>query len=155
MDYTNPLSSSCSYPHAHTQVADSIEHARATLLEPSTSAKTLGTVGEQYAAYTLIADNWHLLACNWRTRYGEIDLIMLADDLTLVFVEVKTRRSSRFGSPQEAVHAGKQAALRKTGRLWLSEHHDDRPYYRAIRFDVVSIEIRDGDIHVQHIRGAF
>ncbi|MEJ5921923.1 YraN family protein [Bifidobacterium thermophilum] len=154
MDHNNQISS-CSYPQAHGQAADMLARMRTTLLEPSTSTKALGAAGEQYAAYTLIARDWHLIAANWRTRYGEIDLIMLADDLTLVFVEVKTRRSSRFGSPQEAVHVGKQAALHKTARLWLNEHQDNRPYYHAIRFDVMSIEIGGGDIKVRHIPGAF
>ena len=132
-----------------------LTRCRAVMLDPCTSAKTLGTAGEQYAAYSLIGRDWHLIASNWRTRYGEIDLIMLADDLTLVFVEVKTRRTTRFGAPEEAVHAAKQAALRKAGRLWLSQRQENTTYYRGIRFDVVSIQVRGSDVDLRHIPGAF
>lgn len=128
---------------------------QSVMLDPSTSAKTLGAAGEQYAAYSLIRRDWHLIASNWRTRYGEIDLIMLTDDRILVFVEVKTRRTTRFGAPEEAVHAAKQAALRKAGRAWLSQQQGDTPYYRGIRFDVVSIRVCSSGVDLRHLPGAF
>lgn len=151
----NQTPHSCSFPHAHEQVSRTLARCRSVMLDPCTSAKTLGAAGEQYAAYSLIRQDWHLIASNWRTRYGEIDLIMLTDDRILVFVEVKTRRTTRFGTPEEAVHAAKQAALRKAGRLWLSEQQGNTPYYRGIRFDVVSIRVCGSDVDLRHLPGAF
>ena len=114
-----------------------------------------GLSGEQQAEEYLHARGYETVCRRWRAEDGEIDLIMLADDLTLVFVEVKTRRTTRFGAPEEAVHAAKQAALRKAGRLWLSQRRENTPYYRGIRFDVVSIQVRGSDVDLRHIPGAF
>ena len=76
------------------------------------------------------------LVTNYRNRTGEIDLIMI-DDQTLVFVEVKQRRDSRFGLPEESVGMAKQAKLRRTAASYLQRH--DRLQSWSCRFDVVAI----------------
>ena len=73
---------------------------------------------------------------NYRNRTGEIDLIM-SDDQTLVFVEVKQRRDSQFGRPEESVDIAKQAKLRRTAASYLQRN--DRLQSWACRFDVVAI----------------
>ena len=71
------------------------------------SNKTLGDQGETCAVEYLRRQGCHILTRNYRTKLGEIDII--ADDHgTLVFIEVKTRRSSHYGLPAEAVHYRKQ-----------------------------------------------
>jgi len=92
-----------------------------------------------------------LVERNYRTRYGELDLILRHQD-TLVFVEVKLRRGIGFGDPLEAVTARKQAAIRALAQRYLSEREPD---LEAVRFDVVGILAGDGAPKIVHIENAF
>ncbi len=92
-----------------------------------------------------------LLERNYRTRYGELDLVLRHQD-TLVFVEVKMRRGVGFGHPLEAVTARKQAAIRALAESYLSERE---PGFEAVRFDVVGILANDGTPRIVHIENAF
>ena len=101
-----------------------------------------------------------MLDRNWRCRDGEIDLVVL-DGPVLAFVEVKTRSSTRFGDPAEAVTPAKAARLRRLAIRWLAAQRDtgDPPPWREIRFDVVSI-VRTGAAGdsapaVRHLKAAF
>ena len=91
---------------------------------------------EDFAAEFLQRQGLELLVTNYRYRTGEIDLIMI-DDQTLVFVEVKQRRDSQFGRPEESVGMAKQAKLRRTAASYLQRH--DRSQSWPCRFDVVAI----------------
>ena len=91
---------------------------------------------EDIAAEFLQRQGLVLLVTNYRNRTGEIDLIMI-DDQTLVFVEVKQRRNSRFGLPEESVGMAKQAKLRRTAASYLQRN--DRLQSWSCRFDVVAI----------------
>ena len=77
------------------------------------------------------------VARNFRSRGGEIDLIMLDGDC-LAFVEVRSRRSSRFASPANTVDARKQRKLVGTASMFIARH--DRFAHYTMRFDVISIE---------------
>lgn len=94
------------------------------------------------------------VACNYRSRFGEIDLIV-QNRQYLVFVEVKLRKSGDFAQAKEFVHAAKQERLRLTASLWLQEH----PTQRQPRFDVIEIYAPEGihTIHPQiiHLEDAF
>lgn len=90
---------------------------------------------------------YEVLARNWRCPEGELDLVLRARG-TVVFCEVKTRSSDRFGLPAEAVTAAKQRRLRVLATRFLREH----PQRGATpRFDVASVM---GD-HVEVLEGAF
>ena len=91
---------------------------------------------EDIAAEFLQRQGLELLVTNYRYRTGEIDLIMI-DDQTLVFVEVKQRRDSQFGRPEESVGMAKQAKLRRTAASYLQRH--DRSQSWPCRFDVVAV----------------
>ncbi len=91
---------------------------------------------EDIAAEFLQRQGLELLVTNYRNRTGEIDLIMV-DDQMLVFVEVKQRRDSQFGRPEESVGMAKQAKLRRTAASYLQRH--DRSQSWPCRFDVVAI----------------
>ena len=91
---------------------------------------------EDIAAEFLQRQGLVRLVTNYRNRTGEIDLIMI-DDQTLVFVEVKQRRDNRFGLPEESVGMAKQAKLRRTAASYLQRH--DRLQSWSCRFDVVAI----------------
>jgi putative endonuclease len=115
--------------------------------------RRLGQIGEDAAAAALSARGDVVLCRNVRTRHGEIDLVA-AHGSMLIFVEVKTRTSDRFGAPWEAVHLLKQHRLVRLARAYL---HDRGMPDRICRFDVAAVLVgRDGRIvQVEIISDAF
>ncbi|MGI8775246.1 MAG: YraN family protein [Actinomycetota bacterium] len=111
----------------------------------------LARSGEDLAAALYRRAGFEIVSRNHRTRYGELDLIARKGRL-LVFCEVKTRRTDRWGAPAEAVGWDKQRRLRQLATEWLAQH---RPGRVEIRFDVVSVLVGDGAPEVQHIPAAF
>ncbi len=113
----------------------------------------LGDRGERYAARYLRRQGFRILARQYRNQFGEIDLIALDGD-QVVFVEVKTRKSNRFGSPAEAVGSQKQRKLTQLALLYLKKHG---LLDRAARFDVVGIVWPEDAKRpeLQHFRNAF
>ncbi|MFP5254972.1 MAG: YraN family protein [Acidimicrobiia bacterium] len=95
----------------------------------------LGAAGEERAAAWYRAHGYEVLARNWRCREGELDLVV-SRGRTVAFVEVKTRRSARFGHPVEAVTPTKQDRLR---RLALAYLRATGTRAGSLRFDVVAI----------------
>lgn len=99
----------------------------------------LGAWGEALAAGFLQSRGWHVLARNYHSCFGEIDLIA-EDGVVLAFVEVKLRKSSKFGAAREFVDFRKQEKLRATAMLWLEENETAlQP-----RFDVIEIYAPEG-----------
>ena len=84
------------------------------LCDGSLKPKQLGVLGEQYAADWLERHGYTILGRNWHSRYGELDIVMMTPDRVIAFVEVKTRRTDHFGTPQEAVTPSKQTNLLDT-----------------------------------------
>ncbi|MCI6011282.1 MAG: YraN family protein [Firmicutes bacterium] len=102
------------------------------------TARTLGKLGEELAEELLKQEEYEILARNYRCPYGEIDLIAEKDGV-LAFLEVKTRRSSRYGTPAEAVSGEKQRKIRQTAASFLAE--TDR-HFREMEFQVMEITVR-------------
>jgi putative endonuclease len=101
----------------------------------------------------LVAEGMELIERNWRCSRGEIDAILRDSAGVLVFCEVKTRRSTRFGEPIEAVVGAKSRRLRKLAAIWLADRDIHAP---EIRFDVVSVLPQPaGAARVEHVRNAF
>jgi putative endonuclease len=115
------------------------------------SNRRSGAWGEELALHYLTRRGFALIERNYRTRYGELDLI-LRDGDTLVFAEVKLRRGVAFGDPLEAVTPRKQAAIRALAEQYLSERE---PHFDALRFDVVGILIGRGQPRIVHVEDAF
>lgn len=114
--------------------------------------RTLGGAGESVAARWYEARGYEVLDRNWRRDIGELDLVLRRGP-TLVFCEVKTRRSVGFGAPVEAITRAKQQRIRRLAARWLSEA-ELRP--RDVRFDAAGILIgTDGRYSVDVIEGAF
>jgi putative endonuclease len=113
--------------------------------------RSLGDRGEDLAAAALKKQGYKILERNYRTPLGEIDLICRHRGV-LVFVEVKTRTSNRFGPGQDAVHHAKQARLRKLADYYLKHK---RLGEVAVRFDVVGILWGEGEPQIEVIQGAF
>ncbi len=116
----------------------------------------LGRYGEQVAAAHLTDAGLTILARNWRCRDGELDIVA-AEGPTLVVCEVKTRSSTAFGDPAEAVDRRKVVRLRHLALCWLGEQRGtDSRYWPEIRFDVISVlRAKRGAAQVNHVRGAF
>ena len=113
--------------------------------------RSLGDRGEDMAAAHLKKQGYKILARNYRTPIGEIDLVARHQGV-LVIIEVKTRRSRRFGSPQEAVHPAKQERLRNLAEYYLQQQGLGEV---TVRFDVVGILWQEGKPQVEVIAGAF
>jgi putative endonuclease len=103
--------------------------------------RTTGTSGEEAALRAYRARGYRAVSRNWRCRAGELDLV-LGRGRTLVFCEVKTRSSTRFGAPVEAITATKQRRLRSLALQWLA---DTGRRGRDLRFDVASVMVRRGE----------
>jgi putative endonuclease len=97
----------------------------------------LGAAGEDLVAAWYVDHGYHVVARNWRTSFGEIDLVAARRDV-VVICEVKTRRTDAFGSPAHAVTLAKRQRLRRLAGAWLAEHRSLRPT-PAIRFDVAAV----------------
>lgn len=116
-----------------------------------TTRKSRGVAGEQLAARFLEARGIRILMQNYRFEHGEIDLVCEEGD-ELVFVEVKTRTSSRFGDPEDAVTETKQEQIRAAADGYCFEHEAEDRY---CRFDIVAVELKPGRQILRHIRNAF
>jgi len=114
--------------------------------------RRLGVAGEDAVARWYEAAGYEVVDRNWRCRDGELDLVALRGD-TLVFCEVKTRASTKFGAPFEAVTATKQRRLRNLALRWLAEHGTHRS---TLRFDVASVtRVSTDELTVEVLEAAF
>ena len=117
---------------------------------PSTRRQALGRYGERIAAQHLIDRGMVVLDRNWRCEAGEIDLVLRDGDV-LVVCEVKTRSSTAFGHPLEAVTEVKADRLRMLAVRWMAAH-DVRP--AGVRIDLVGVLMqRRGCPVLEHVRG--
>src|SRR5699024_8651642 len=82
----------------------------------------------------------HVVARNWRCRFGELDLVAVDTQGRLRFVEVRTRTGEGFGTPAESVTADKRRRLRRLAAQWLSEHPS---VWRQVCVDVVGVDLAD------------
>ncbi|HEV2891288.1 MAG TPA: YraN family protein [Frankiaceae bacterium] len=118
--------------------------------------EAVGAYGERVAVRHLEDAGYAVLATNWRSRAGELDVVATRDGV-VVFVEVKTRRSLAFGTPASAVTPLKAARLRLLAQEWLASS-PLRATLPAppVRFDVVSVlRPPSGPAVVEHLEGAF
>lgn len=115
--------------------------------------KLLGNRGERVAARFLRQAGFRIVARQYGNRWGEIDLIAL-DGETIVFVEVKTRRSDSAGHPAEAVTFKKQQTMTRMALSYLKRRG---LLERSARFDVVAITwpLEAGEPKIEHFRNAF
>jgi len=113
--------------------------------------KELGHRGEDIAARYLQQQGYRIVQRNFRSRYGEVDIICTQQNV-LVFVEVKTRTGTSFGSPEEAVTPAKRDHIRKVALIYLETCTQA---FREIRFDVVGIIMESGEARINHLVAAF
>jgi putative endonuclease len=111
----------------------------------------LGQRGEQLAAELLRQSGMRILDRNWRCDAGEIDIVA-AEGRALVVCEVKTRSTTRYGTPLESISARKHARLRRLAIRWVTAHGLTAD---EIRIDVVGVLLGSGpdDVAIEHMRG--
>ncbi len=110
-----------------------------------------GREAEELASKFLKDKGYKIISRNYRTKLGEIDIIA-EDKNTLCFVEVKARRTNRFGSPEEAISGHKKRQISKTA---LSFIKDKKLTNRLARFDVVSLSWDSGSPKIELFKNAF
>lgn len=118
--------------------------------------RAVGQRGEQLAAEHLERLGYEILERNFRTRWGELDIVA-RDRGTLVFCEVKARWDLGGGrSPFESVHPAKRAQVRRMARCWLARP-GGRPFVPQIRFDAIGVRFdASGRLaSLEHLEGAF
>lgn len=111
----------------------------------------IGFKGENVACKYLKSKKYKILKTNYRKKYGEIDIIVQKKN-TIVFVEVKTRKSIQYGMPCEFVTKSKQTKLINTAKLFIYENQLDCDF----RFDIIEVYHDNGKINkIEHIENAF
>jgi putative endonuclease len=114
----------------------------------------LGRLGEKIAEEYHLEKGYSSLARNWRSEYGEIDLILMKG-MVLVFVEVKTRRGTSMGWPEDAVTIKKQEHLIQSSEAFIDKHpqYAERPW----QIDVISILVKslaEPSYEIRHFENA-
>jgi putative endonuclease len=116
----------------------------------------LGLKGEQLAVRYLRKKHFRILSQNFRTKYGEIDIIAQQGKL-LVFCEVKTRLSNEFGEAVEAITSYKMKKLKKLAEIYLAQYLKDNEI-TEVRFDVITITFENrtlSQVSISHLENAF
>jgi putative endonuclease len=113
--------------------------------------KSLGAYGEDLAGAYLRKQKYTIVETNYRCRSGEVDIIA-KDGAVLVFIEVKTRRTSTYGPPQLAVTAFKQRQLSKAALTYLAQK---KLVNNPARFDVIAVLLHGPNPSIEHIKNAF
>ena len=116
-----------------------------------TAAGALGKQGEEWARTYFLKQHYEILEQNWTFDRAEVDLILYQDQ-TLIFVEVKTRSGQAFGKPEEFVDAAKQKHIQRAAEEYirLMNHQGE------VRFDIFAILVnQDQEPSVNHIIDAF
>jgi putative endonuclease len=113
----------------------------------------VGKLGEEEAVRFLKKKRYDIIARNWRNKFGEIDIIALDRD-TIVFVEVRTKMSGDFGTPQESVTKMKMRQIAKAASIYICEK---RLQGESIRFDFIGViaDKNAGKPIITHIENAF
>jgi putative endonuclease len=127
----------------------------------SDARQLLGKRGEREVADWYRREGYEVLDANWRSREGELDIVLEGPrGDVFVFCEVKSRRSDRFGSPFDAVTASKQRRIRRLAARWLNERRSSHAGGwmgpKELRFDVAAVTPgRQGGFEVEVLQGAF
>ena len=112
---------------------------------------TLGRRGERAAERHLRRNGYRIVARNYRAAGAEIDLVAI-DGETLVFVEVKTRRSRAAGAPEEPVDERKQTRMRRAAEVFAARYRADEI---EMRFDIIAVDASGKRLEIELLRNAF
>jgi len=107
--------------------------------------KTVGNRGERLAAEHLMMKGYEILGRNYRSKWGEIDIVAKIGEIT-VFVEVKTKTSDRYGEPWEMVNEWKIEQVKRMGEMWCREYG----WEGRVRVDVVGVYLDQEPARIEH-----
>ena len=122
-----------------------------TVSDHDQQRKSLGVQGEDMAVDFLQKKGYTILCRNYRCRSGEIDIVARKKKI-LCFIEVKTRRTRAYGTPQEAVTLRKQYKIGRVAQDFLQRHRLEN---WPARFDVVTVDFSTGEALIELIENAF
>ncbi len=107
--------------------------------KPSPQNKlSIGSKGKKIACKSIKKNGYKIIEKNYRTKYGEIDIIAEQEN-TMCFIEVKARSSSDYGSPEEFVTKRKQKKLWRTSCIYINKNSIEN---KDFRFDVVAVDLK-------------
>ena len=118
------------------------------------STKIQGDIGEELACEYLLQNGYKILERNFRIRGGEIDIIAL-DGGTLVYAEVKTRTSYRFGRPEESITLRKLKFLERAAKFWRAKRKSFMKLPDLERIDFVGVDLSGSEPQIKLIKNAF
>lgn len=113
--------------------------------------KDLGNMGEEKASNFLIQDGYSILARNFRTNQGEIDIIAKKNE-EYIFIEVKTRTSIKYGEPIEAINKNKKKHIVNASKYFICKNKLNNKY---IRYDIIEVYINKKSQLINHIKNVF
>ena len=121
--------------------------------------RAIGALGERLAAEHLERAGYRIVERNYRTRYGELDIVAVGERC-LVFCEVKTRVHARSGfEPFDSIGRPKRSQVRQMAAQWLAERRRelDEPPQPLLRFDAIGVRVSPGGrlLSLDHLEGAF
>jgi putative endonuclease len=125
--------------------------SRAFTTRDAAGRKQFGAWGEDLASIWLQEHGYRVVARNWRCPRGELDIVCeLGDDI--IFVEVKSRRGTLLGAPEEAVTPGKQRRLIRAAQYFLLKSRQEQ---RSYRIDVIAVEVAPSGklLNIRHYPG--
>ena len=117
----------------------------------SAARQAFGELGERIAERWLRKKGWRVVQRRFRNGHRDIDLVVEQDG-TIAFVEVKARRGADFGGPVQAVNWRKRKELERSAMVWIDRHGREAEHYR---FDVVGVLLDGADVRVCHVENAF
>ncbi len=112
--------------------------------------QTIGKKGENLAAQFLEENAYEILKRNYRFKKSEVDIICRKNDL-LVFVEVKTRSSFKYGTPEVFVSLNQQKAIIRAAEEFMIE----TSWQEDLRFDIISVFLKGEEAEIEHLKDAF
>lgn len=112
--------------------------------------KLIGKEGEKIAFHHLKKEGYKILSQNYQKRFGEVDIIAEKDN-EIIFIEIRSKRKDDF-SPILTIT---QEKIRKLKNLALSYLSENGIVDKQIRFDIIGIVKKDGDIFIEHLKNAF
>lgn len=107
--------------------------------------KVIGNRGEMLAAEHLQIKGYEILQRNYRTKWGEVDIVA-KDKNIVVFVEVKTKTTDKYGEPWEMVNQWKVEQVKKMGELWCREY----AWEGRVRMDVIGVWLAEAEPRIEH-----
>ena len=114
--------------------------------------KKIGSLGEMLVITYLENMNYEILDKNYKTKFGEIDIIA-KDKKEYVFIEVKTRTSSKYGMPSEAIDFNKEKHIKKSSQVYVYLNNLENKY---IRYDVIEVYfINKNKYYINHLKNNF